>query len=209
MDYFSVIAAERRSVADMLDGLSPRQWETPSLCAGWRVRDVAAHMSVVLTHGMGSLLVAAVRAGGNLDRANRIVVAREATRPIRDIIGDLRANADSRFTPPTFGSEAPLTETLLHGEDMRVPLGIADGPPPERWLGALDLLVSPKGRRGFAAKGVPAVRYVATDTEWAYGTGEEVRGPAAALALTISGRPARLSELSGPGLATVRAWAGG
>ena len=209
MDYFKVIAAERRAVADMLDGLSPQQWEAQSLCAGWTVRHVAAHLSVVLTHGMGTFLVAAIRAGGNLDRANRIVVAREAARPIADIVGDLRANADSRFTPPTFGSEAPLTEVLLHGEDMRVPLGIDDGQPVERWQGALDLLLSPKGRRGFAAKGVPALAYVATDTQWALGRGDEVRGPAAALALTISGRPARLGELSGPGLAAVRAWAEG
>jgi len=208
VDYFPVIAAERRAVADMLDGLSQPQWETQSLCAGWTVRQVAAHLSVVLTRGVGTFLVAAIRAGGNLDRANRIVAVREATRPIPDIVGDLRENADSRFTPPTFGSEAPLTEVLLHGEDMRVPLGIADDRPADRWRGALDLLRSPKGRRGFAAKGVPALRYVATDTEWAHGSGEEVRGPAAALALTFSGRPARLDELSGPGLAAVRAWAG-
>lgn len=207
MDYFPVIAAERRAVADTLDGLSPQQWDTQSLCAGWSVRQVAAHLSVVLTHGVGTFLMAAVRAGGNLDRANTIVASREATRPIPDIVGDLRANADSRFTPPTFGSEAPLTEVLLHGEDMRVPLGIADGRPAERWQGALDLLISPKGRRGFAAKGVPQLRYVATDTEWAHGSGDEVRGPAAALGLTFSGRPARLGELSGPGLGAVRAWA--
>lgn len=208
MDFFPVIAAERRAVADMLDGLSLQQWETHSLCAGWTVRHVAAHLSVVLTHGYGTFLAAAIRAGGNLDRANRLVAGREATRPVTDIVGDLRANADSRFTPPTFGSEAPLTEVLLHGEDMRVPLGIGDGLPAERWHGALDFLTSPKGRRGFAARGVPALRYVATDTEWAHGSGDEVRGPAAALALTISGRPARLGELSGPGLAAVRAWSG-
>jgi uncharacterized protein (TIGR03083 family) len=209
VDYFPVIAAERRAIADMLDGLTPQQWETQSLCTGWTVRHVAAHLSVVLTHGMGTFLVATIRAGGNLHRANRIVVAREAARPIPDIIGDLRANADSRFTPPGLGSEAPLTEVLLHGEDIRVPLGIADGRPAERWRGALDFLLSPKGRRGFAAKGVPDLHYVATDTEWAHGSGDEVHGPAAALGLTISGRPARLSELGGPGLAAVRAWAGG
>lgn len=209
MDYFPVVATERRAIADMLDGLGPQQWETQSLCAGWTVRQVAAHLSVVLTHGYRTFLTAAIRSGGNLDRANRSVAVREATRPIPDIVGDLRANADSRFTPPTFGSEAPLTEVLLHGEDMRVPLGIADGRPPERWQGALDLLLSPKGRRGFAAKGLPALRYVATDTEWAHGGGDEIRGPAAALALTISGRPALLGELSGPGLAVIRAWAGG
>ena len=78
MDYFPTSAAERRAIADMLDGLSTQQWDTQSLCAGWTVRDVAAHLSVVLTHGMGTFLVAAVKAGGNLHRANRIIVARVA-----------------------------------------------------------------------------------------------------------------------------------
>lgn len=208
MDYFALITAERLAVADMLDGLTPQQWETPSLCSDWTVRQVAAHLSAVLTHGLGTLLLATVRAGGSLDRANRAVAGREAARPVADITGDLRANASSRFTPPTFGSEAPLTETLLHGADIRVPLGIPDGRPAERWQGALDLLVSPKGRRGFAAKGRPGLRYVATDTDWASGIGDEVRGPAEALALTFSGRPAALGELDGPGLAAVRVWAG-
>jgi uncharacterized protein (TIGR03083 family) len=208
VDYFPVIAAERLAIANMLDGLSPQRWEAQSLCAGWTVRQVAAHLTVVLTHGYRTLLMAAIRTGGNLDRANRNIAVREATRAIPEIVGALRANADSRFTPPTFGSDAPLTEVLLHGEDMRVPLGIADGRPAERWQGALNLLLSPKGRRGFAAKGVPALRYVATDTEWTHGSGDEVRGPAAALGLTISGRPALLGELTGPGLAVVRAWAG-
>jgi uncharacterized protein (TIGR03083 family) len=207
VDYFPTIAAERRAVAETLDGLTPQQWETQSLCAGWTVRHVAAHLSVALTHGMGTFLVAAIRAGGNLHRANRIVVAREAARPIPDIIGDLRDNADSRFAPPGLGSEAPLTEVLLHAEDIRVPLGIADSRPAERWRAALDFMLSRKGRRGFAARGVPELRYVATDTDWAHGSGDEVRGPAPALALTISGRPARLGELGGPGLAAVRAWA--
>jgi uncharacterized protein (TIGR03083 family) len=208
VDYFPIIAAERRAMADTLDSLTPEQWEAQSLCAGWTVRHVAAHLSVTLTHGMGTFVVAAIRAGGNLHRANRIIVAREAVRPIPDIVGDLRANADSRFTPPGLGSEAPLTEILLHCEDIRVPLMIADDRPAERWRGALDFLFSPKGRRGFAARGVPELRYVATDTEWAHGSRDEVRGPAAALGLTISGRPARLGELDGPGLAAVRAWAG-
>jgi uncharacterized protein (TIGR03083 family) len=109
VDYFPVVAAERRAVADMLDGLSPQQWDTQSLCAGWTVRHVAAHLTVVLTHGMRTFLLAAIRAGGNLDRADRIVVAREATRPIPDIVGDLRANVDSRFTPPTLRLGRRLT----------------------------------------------------------------------------------------------------
>ena len=80
MDYFPLIAAERRAVADMLDGLSPQQWETQSLCADWTVRQVAAHLSVVLTRGWGTFLVAAIRAGGNLDRARKSGAAAQGGR---------------------------------------------------------------------------------------------------------------------------------
>ena len=45
-EVWRAIDAERISLADLLDSLGEREWETPSLCAGWRVRDVAAHLTL-------------------------------------------------------------------------------------------------------------------------------------------------------------------
>jgi len=125
---------------------------------------------------------------------------------VGEIAADLREHAGSRFTPPTLGPGAPLAEVLLHGQDIRVPLGISGDRPAEPWRGALKFLVTPKARRGFVPRALPPLRYVASDIDWSHGEGEEVRGPAAALALAMAGRSARLDERDGPASATVREW---
>jgi uncharacterized protein (TIGR03083 family) len=213
VDYFVIIAAERLALADTLSELSPAQWETRSLCGEWTVRDVAAHLIVPLTKGAGTFILAFVSAQGDLHKASRKLTARVAARPTAEIIADLRAQAQSRFRPPSLGPEAPLSEVLLHGEDIRVPLGIADERPVERWRGALDFLVTPKAVRGFVPRGLPALRYVASDLDWSHdsdaGSGQEVRGPAAALALAMAGREARVGDLSGPGAETLASWVSG
>ena len=93
---------------------------------------------------------------------------------------------------------------LVHGEDIRVPLGLADDRPPARWEPSLDFLVGRKARLGFVPGRVPDLWYQATDVEWQHGTADVVSGPAAALALALSGRTARLDELDGPGAEELR-----
>jgi hypothetical protein len=73
----------------------------------------------------------------------------------------------------------------------------------------LDLLVTPKAKRGFVPGKIPPLRYEATDVDWSHGEGQVVRGAAADLALALTGRPARLDALSGEGQATLAAWVRG
>jgi hypothetical protein len=116
-----------------------------------------------------------------------------------ELVADLRGFADSHTKPPGFGSEAPLTDMLVHGQDIRIPLGLDTPGSMEPWRIALDFLVTPKARRGFGVRALPEVQLHATDLDWTHGRGEEVSGPAIALALAIMGRRARLDELTGPG----------
>ena len=203
MDNWSAIAAERRALADVLDSLTPEQWATRSLCEAWTVREVAAHLLVGPTIGLPRFLLAMGKARGNFDRASEAITAGFAQRPTETLVAELRSIADSHWTPPMMGSVAPLTDVLVHSMDIRIPLEIADDRPVEPWRPVLDFLVSPKARRGFVGKELPRLQYATTDLDWSHGSGDEVRGPAVALALTLLGRPARAGELSGPGLATL------
>jgi uncharacterized protein (TIGR03083 family) len=144
-------------------------------------------------------LVTLVAAGGSFSRANVAMTAKEAKRPPTDLAADIRRCADSRSKPPGFGSEAPLTELLVHGQDIRIPLGLEDTSATGSWAAALDFLVMPKARRGFVSRSLQGFRFVASDVDWEYGLGEEVRGPAVALALAMMGRRSRGDELTGPG----------
>ena len=200
MDHWDAIASERLALADQLDTLSPEQWDTQSLCEAWTVRDVTAHLVVPHKISIPAFLVTFVAAGGSFSRANLAATAKEAKRPTPDLVADIRRFADSRAKPPGFGSEAPLSEVLVHGQDIRIPLGLDDTSATESWAAILDFLVMPKARRGFVSRSLQGFRFVASDVDWAHGTGDEVRGPVVALALAMMGRRARSEGLTGPGV---------
>ncbi len=208
MTIWDDIAAERRGIADVLDGLTEAQWQTPSLCGAWTVRELAGHLVVPFKVSVPVFGLAMVKARGSFHRANNSLAKSQGRRPTADLVADLRANAESHFTPPGQGPLAPLTDNLVHGQDLRIPLGINDPRDPDVWRQSLDFLVSPAARAGFSSRGTPPVELVATDLDWHHGQGQQVSGPAYAIGLAITGRPAALDRLAGPGHDELTAWMG-
>lgn len=206
---WETVATERRAFADLLDTLSPAQWEAPSLCGAWTVREVATHMMVGQTGTFAGFLSAMVKARGRFDVANQVLVDRRSSRPTSQIADDFRSHAEHRFAPPTMDWHAPLADLLVHRLDVIVPLGLPSDRPLDAWPEVLGFIVSRKAQMGFTAAGQPALSYRATDVDWTHGAGPEVSGPAEVLALALTRRAARLDELEGPGAAELRAWAEG
>ncbi len=206
MEHWATIAAERRALADQLETLDDAQWATRSLCGAWTVRDVAAHLVVPNKINVGRFLVTFAASRFNFERANVAMTAREAKHSPQEIVADIRTHAEGRFAPPGMGSVAPLTDILVHGQDIRVPLGLQTVRPVEPWAATLDFVVSKKAQRGFVGKPLPPLRFSATDLDWSHGSGDEVSGPAIALALALLGRPALIDQLSGPGVAAMQTW---
>ena len=207
MDTWPAVAEERLVLAEVLAGLTPEQWETPSLCGAWTARAVATHLLLPLVSGVRGFVPDLVRARGRFDRASERGVARAMEQlTTAQVVAGLRAQAGNRYRPPTMPSSTPLTEVLVHGQDILVPLGIDFRRPVERWEVALGFLTSAAARRGYVHGRLPGVRLVAAETEWTHGSGPEVYGPARALGLTLAGRDARLGELSGPGAPLLAEW---
>ena len=209
MEHWETIAAERLALADLLARLTPEQWATASLCGGWTVREVVAHLVMPIQTSMPRGVIAfsgaLLASRGNFARANVALAAKGAKQSTTELVAALRSGAEHHFTPPGFGSEAPLTDVLVHGQDIRIPLGLVNDRPIDPWRVVLEFLVTPKARRGFAALPTDGLRFVATDLDWSHGSGNEVRGPAIALALAILGRNARIQDLTGPGTTTLTA----
>lgn len=201
---FPLIAEERRAFADTLATLSPAQWSTPSLCAGWTVKDVAAHVMVGPTASMREVLVAMAKSGMNFDKANLRLTAARASASTDELVDKIRTHADSRFTPPGMDWHAPLTDLFIHRLDCLVPLDIPTDRPVSAWAQILPFLVSPKSVRGFTGSTPPALTYRATDLDWSVGTGPVVEGPAEALGAVLCRRPALLDRLDGPGIEALR-----
>ena len=203
MDTFAEIADERRGLAALVSGLTAEQQATQSLCGAWTVHDVVAHLVVPLEVGIPKFLLAMLASRGNFDRANVRLTREQARRPFGELTEVLRQEADSRFTPPGSGPEAPLTDLLVHGLDIRWPLGLPRDIPEERVHTSLTFLTTASGAS--LAKGtLDGLRFEATDLDWAHGSGPPVIGNADALLLAITGRPAALDHLSGEGVPTLR-----
>jgi uncharacterized protein (TIGR03083 family) len=204
MDVYGEIASARRELADYLDTLDDKAWQTQSLCSQWTVRQVAGHLSMPLSTSGPKFLVSVAANGFNFDKTNdKLSRARAAKLTPQELAASLRDNAEHKFKPPFFGPEAPLTDLVVHTSDIRRPLGQTVPVPKERATAVLDFLS--RAPQGFASKKrLAGLRFEATDVDWSHGEGQLVRGPAEALILAITGRSVALDDLEGDGVATLR-----
>lgn len=206
MDAFALVADARRSLADALEPLDDADWARPSLCGAWTTHEVAAHLNVPFHVGTLAFAVELAKAFGSFDKANeRAAVSLARTLSPAACVAGLRANAESHFTPPLFGPEAPLTDTIVHGGDILRPVGSTVAVPPEALAVSLPFLTTAKARRGFGAIDASGLQLVATDADLVVGEGERVEGPGRSLVCALAGRAAFVDDLAGPGVGTLRA----
>jgi uncharacterized protein (TIGR03083 family) len=196
---------ERLGLVARLSGLSASEWETPSLCAGWTVRDVLAHLVTPFAVRPTQMALRVVRAKG-ISAAMDVVARDLARRPTDSLLELLTRNAASTFHPPGMPLAAPLTDAVVHGADIRWALGYGtnDWADVERLRPVLNFLVSRRALVGFMPRNrIKGLRLVAGDQEWHHGSGEDVSGSSLALALGLLGRKQALPLLAGPGVAAL------
>ncbi len=198
-DVWAMVHAERASLVDDLDGIDDRLWDEPSLCPGWTVRDVVAHLVDSAKTTRIGFAVGLVRARFDFDRQNTDGVRRERGDSPQDTLERLRRVVSSTSTPPA-PLDTRLVEAVVHGEDIRRPLGIDHTYPPDAVVRALRLQTRTSTSFGGAKELVAGVRLSAVDADVSIGDGPEVTGPALSLLLAVSGRRAATDELAGPGV---------
>ncbi|MGF7120805.1 MULTISPECIES: maleylpyruvate isomerase family mycothiol-dependent enzyme [unclassified Rhodococcus (in: high G+C Gram-positive bacteria)] len=206
-DVKELARAERTQLATLLHSLTPQQWQTPSLCAGWSVRDVVAHMLSYEELGPGGVASRFARGWLRFDRANAIGLDDFAEHSPHQLLDLLDRSLQPRGLTTAFGSRIALVDGMIHQQDIRRPLGLPRDIPAEALVPALDFarIAPPIG----AHRRIRGLRLAATDLDWTAGSGPEVRGPGEALLMSVAGRGDVANELEGPGLATLRVRLGG
>lgn len=202
------VQRERRSLAALLDELTAEQWETGSLCARWRVKDVAAHvaMTPIPAPGVGTLLAELVRARGKLWDAGAQIAIDHASRPNAQIVDELRRYAGSRRMPKFVNPENLLLDLLVHGQDIAVPLGVKRPMPSEAAQSGFERAWS-MGWPFHARRRLRGLRLVAIDAPVDVGdqTGPRIEGRLADLLLLITGRTeGALPRLHGDGISLLQ-----
>jgi uncharacterized protein (TIGR03083 family) len=205
MDTWTSINNGREALGDYLGGLSADDWNRPSLCAGWTVKDVAAHMLVIPTTSKGHVFRSFVGSGFNLDKMNAKFVKRlTAEMSTADIAATTRTSAGSRSMPPGLKLPGVLTELVVHSSDIAEGISAPWGLPVEDYVAALEHLKDVQPVFGSKAR-IAGLALRATDTDWSTGSGPTVEGPVRYLLLAVAGRRSVLDRLSGQGLDTMRA----
>jgi uncharacterized protein (TIGR03083 family) len=190
---------EREEFALLLDGLTPEQWDSPTLCERWTVREVAIHTVSYDELTTGGLVGRFLKGRLSVDRINALGVADYADRSPEEITAMIRAHAEPHGLTGGFGGRIAITDGMIHQQDIRRSLGLPRTIDPQRLRTALDFArFAPTIRGAWRARGV---RLVATDLDWSYGKGPEVRGSGEALLMAMAGRRAALDVLDGPGKA--------
>ncbi|MFB7942593.1 maleylpyruvate isomerase family mycothiol-dependent enzyme [Streptomyces sp. NPDC056049] len=197
-----MVHAERAALIDDLERLDEERWEEASLCASWTVHDVVAHLADTARTTRLGFLVGLARARFDFDLQNARGVERERGASPRETLARLRQVATRRTTPPA-PVDSRLVEEIVHGEDIRRPLGLPHTYPQEAVIRSLRLQARTPASFGGAKELVSRTRLTATDADVSIGEGPEVRGPALSLLLAVSGRRVALDDLEGPGLTTL------
>ncbi|MCZ2817060.1 maleylpyruvate isomerase family mycothiol-dependent enzyme [Modestobacter sp. VKM Ac-2984] len=193
------VAAQRHALADLLDTLHHDEWEAPSLCAGWTVHDVLAHLALSTRQSTVGMALRILRARGDFDRAEaRAARERAAAHPPATLTAQLRETAALDRRVGVSSPWDPLVDVLVHSQDVARPLRRRLPTPPELAVPALQHVWS-NVFYGRPSRRFGGVRLVATDTAWAEGAGPEVRGTAGDLLLLATGRSVSASGVTGPG----------
>ena len=198
-----VVHAERKALASDLQGLSESQWSSASLCGTWTVRDVTAHMTAAGSITPPSFFGKMIGSGFSFERVQAAGVAAQRGSDPADTLARFETIATSVKHPPG-PLDTVLGETIIHAEDIRRPLGIQHEYPAGAVLPLAgffqgsNLIIGTKRR-------IAGLSLRATDADWSHGSGPEVRGPLMSLLMAMTGRKAALDDLSGEGVAALRA----
>ncbi len=182
-----LVAPEFTWLADVLDGLGVKAWDTPSLCAGWRVREVVAHLTQAVRYAPPLFLAELEACNGDFTLLSNRIAVRDAVLPTATLLANLRDDAMHAWAPPGGGPMGALSHVVIHGLDITVPLGVTRPVVSEAVIAVLEHLTVAGGHANFGFD-LDGLCLQATDLKWSFGSGRTTRGTAADLVLLISGR---------------------
>lgn len=200
------IDTQRLQTADLLERLTDADWAHRSLCEGWTVRDVAAHLTLQQM-GLGDLVRMLPKyRGGGMNRLIDESTRAKAAVPVNQLIAEIRAMVGSRRHNLGVTSRDTLIDIIVHGQDIALPLGLDLSVPVDAAAEAATRVSTLSTRMASVFHPVPwrRFRFAATDTDWSVGEGPEVSGPILAILLLLTGRLIALPRMEGEGVAALR-----
>ncbi len=195
-DRQAAAAAEYLALAELLDTQPEAGWDTQSLCEGWRVREVVAHMTMPARYSPEQFGAELQAAEGDFTRFSNTVASRDGALPVGVLVADLRDETLHNWTPPGGGSTGALNHAVIHGLDITVPLGVERRASDQTIRVVLDDLTE-GGTHAHFGFDLSGIQLQSTDIDWSYGSGTPIRGAAGDLAAFVCGRTLPAGRIDG------------
>lgn len=193
-----IVASEYLALADVMAAAGEDDWNASSLCEGWRVREVIAHLTMAARYDQATFMAELQARDLDFGRLSNEVAVQDAQLPTAELVADLRADTLLHWAPRGSYHDA-LNHVLIHGLDAMVPLGDRRYPPAATLQIVLDDLTAGGIHEHFGTS-IVGRRLETTDLDWSYGSGRVLRGKAGDLALTLCGRAIPPGRLEGDSL---------
>lgn len=176
-----------QELADLLEGFRVERWDEPSLCEGWRVREVVAHMTMPVRYDQAAFMAELEAAGYDFTKLSNTVAARDSSLPTETFVAQLRDGTMASWTPPEGGAMGALSHLVIHGLDVTVALDVPRPFPDESVVTILDELTE-GGKNVHFGTDLEGCAFEATDLDWRFGTGPAQRAPADRILVHLCGR---------------------
>lgn len=197
---WNLVAKARTDFADVLDGLSAEQMDAQTLCANWTPLDIAGHLVSFVEMSLPTMMMSMAKAGFNPDKAWIANATKYADMGAPAISQSLRTNATKTAPIKSFPAGVSVVDVAVHTQDIRRPLGLDGALDPDVVHAALDFCTANKqGKIHVDPKDIAGLRFEATDMDWSWGSGAEVRGTGEALLMAMNRRDMS-AELEGDGV---------
>jgi len=185
-DLQSWVAPTYSGLADLLAGAPAQTWDVPSLCEGWQVRHVVAHVTMPTRLTPARFGAAMAAAGGDFAVLSETVARRDASLPVEDLLDQLRSPGLHAWQPPHGGATGTLSHTVIHGLDVTVALDRPAVAPVQAVTAVLDELTAARG--SVFGIDLTGVRLESADNDWSWGDGRLVRADSGSLVALLGGR---------------------
>jgi uncharacterized protein (TIGR03083 family) len=199
---WDLIHAERRQLIEDLDGLAADRWSTPSLCPAWTVHQALGHVVALTKQTPPKFFVKFVRSGFAFNTMIARDVAKESAGTPQQTLAELKNHLNDTTSPPG-PVDSWIGEMVVHGADIRRPLGLSYSPPVQTTIQVADFYKSSNLLIG-SKRRITGLRLHATDADWTHGSGPTISGPMLSLVQAMTGRHVALADLTGDGVAELR-----
>ncbi len=179
------VASTYNGLADLLEA-TDGVWDQPSLCEGWLVRNVVAHVTMPARMTPEQFGADMAAAGGDFTTFSNNVAVRDGALPVDDLLAQLRSEQLHAWEPPRGGAAGALNHAVIHSLDVTVALGLDTVAPADALLSILDQLTAAQG--SVFGLDLTGVQLEATDAPWTWGAGRPLRADSGSLVALLAGR---------------------